>query len=71
MNNLNKEQDNIYANFEAVFRKQEEEMKNRQINEMDILYKDFEEKNSKKVIKYSKQLLELKVIEEGLRKLLR
>ncbi len=63
---FNKEQDVILQNFEQEARKQEELLKNRQIKEMDELYKDFEDEYATKVIKYSKQVLEMKNTEEQL-----
>ena len=67
----NKEQDLLLKKYEKETKKQEDSMKERQIKEMDLLYKEFEDAYSKKIRKYSKEVLDLKATEDKLVKLQR
>ena len=64
MDHFNDEHDKILISFEKQAKALEEDIKKRQIIEMDELYQEFEEKYSLNEKKYSKEVIELKATEE-------
>ena len=66
MSTFNEEQDLTLHKFEKVAKQQEEEIKNRQTTEMDELHKEFDEKFDLCFLKFSKEVLDLKLTEEKL-----